>query len=223
MDTGLARWSAPLTGVLFVGLFIAGFIFMSNAVPDSDAADQEFIDFYDDSGNRWMQIIGAFCFAGAGLSFMWFGTALRARIRRWEANPGWPSDLIVVGAVAFAAMLFAAAASWVLISGSIEISEVDPEQYDVSTMRAFGDLGFPLLLIFGALAASLAVAAASWSILDTKALPDWLGALGLFVALVVLFSVFFFPILALLVWVLAASVALALDKGKVRQLSVETG
>ena len=64
--------------------------------------------------------------------------------------------------------------------------------------------------------ASVLVLATSTAALRTGALPAWLGWAGLIVSVLMLFAIFFFPILAFLAWVLAVSLVLTVAAWRVR-------
>jgi hypothetical protein len=213
MQTGLTRWGGPIAGVVFAVLMVAGVLLMNSSTPADDDPDDEFIQFYDDSGNRMEQIVGAYILAGAGLAFLWFLNHLRRQLTL-AGGADWLGGLMAGSGVVFVAMLYAAATTWVVISGSLEFGSTELDQIDPSLMRIIPQLGFGLLLIFGGIAAATCIAAASWAILRTAALPAWLGWLGLLAAIALLFAVIFLPLIALPIWVLAASVALWMQRGE---------
>jgi hypothetical protein len=222
MDTGLARWGGPVAGVIFVVLLVVGIIMTTEVIPEDDDPDAEFIETYDDSSNRVQQIVGAYILAGAGLSFLWFLNHLR---RRLSLAPGseWLGGLMAGSGVVFVGLLFAGTTAIVMISGSLEFGEMNIEDIDPSLMRVIPQLGFGMILLFGGLAAALCVFAASWAILRNAALPQWLGWLGFLAAIALIFAVIFIPMIALPIWVLAASVALAMDKSRAEPAPVATG
>jgi hypothetical protein len=69
-------------------------------------------------------------------------------------------------------------------------------------------LGFGTLLIPGALAAGVFVAAASAACRQVGALPAWLTIAGFVVAVLQLIGVFFLPFALFVLWVLVASIVL---------------
>ena len=215
METGLTRWGGPVSGVLFAILLVAGVLLMNSSTPADDDPDDEFIQFYDDSGNRIEQIVAAYLLAGAGLAFLWFLNHLRRRLTM-AAGVDWLGGLMAGSGVIFVALLFAAATAWVIISGSLEFGSTEIEQIDPSLMRILPQMGFGLLLIFGALSAALCITAASWAIIRTGALPSWLAWLGFLAAVALIFAVIFLPLIALPIWAVAASVALWMDRGETR-------
>lgn len=215
MESGLTRWGGPVAGLLFALLLVGGVLLMNTSTPADDDPDDEFVEFYGDSGNRVEQICAAYMLAGAGLAFLWFLNHLRQRLTM-AAGSDWLGGLMTGSGVVFVALLYAAATAWVIISGSMEFGSTEIEQIDPSLMRILPQLGFGLLLIFGAISAAMCVAAASWAILRSGALPSWLGWLGVLVAIVLLFAVVFLPLIALPIWVLAASAALLMGQGESR-------
>jgi hypothetical protein len=213
VESGLTRWGGPIAGLLFSVLLVGGVLLMNSSTPADDDPDDEFVQFYDDSGNRVEQIVAAYILAGAGLAFLWFLNHLRQRLTL-AAGTDWLAGLMAGSGVVFVALLYAAATAWVIISGSMEFGSTEIDQIDPSLMRLLPQLGFGLLLIFGALSAAACIGAASWAILRTGTLPAWLGWLGVVAAIALLFAVIFLPLIALPIWVLAASVALWMDRGE---------
>jgi predicted lipid-binding transport protein (Tim44 family) len=69
-------------------------------------------------------------------------------------------------------------------------------------------LGYGSLLVWGGLAASAMVATVSVAALREAVFPAWFGWLGALAAIVLLGAVIFFPMAALPIWVLIASVLL---------------
>ena len=66
-------------------------------------------------------------------------------------------------------------------------------------------MGYAMILLGGGFAAAVLVLATSIISLQTGVLPQWLAWGGILAAIVLLFSVFFLPMVALLIWVLAVS------------------
>jgi hypothetical protein len=195
-----------VAGVLFVVLLVVGMV-LGGDMPYSGDPDQEHVDWWSDSGNRAMVLIGAYVLTLSALSFLAFISVLRSRIAAVEAGAAQLSRYAFAAGVILAVTIIAGAVAQAAIAGQIEFQDA-PVPDDADLLRIFPQLGIGLMLLGGGLAAALMIAATSWAILRTGALARWLGWLGLVCAVILLASVFFIPMVALLIWVLAASVEL---------------
>lgn len=195
---------ASIAGILFVVLLIAG-IATTGDMPATDASDSEHVDWWSDSGNQTRMIVSAYLITLASLAFVAFLVAMRARLL---AQPG--SELLArfsfAAGLLFAALLIAATISIGQVAGAVKFGDAPLPAVDF--LRMFPQFGYGLMLLGGGLSAAASVAAASWAILRTGAFERWLGWLGIVCAIVLLLGVFFLPMVALLIWVLAASVLL---------------
>jgi hypothetical protein len=79
----------------------------------------------------------------------------------------------------------------------------------------FTNAGY-LTLVSGVMLASILVLCASTAALRTGVLPAWLGWTGLVVAVIMLFAVFFIPILIFVAWVLVVSLLMVVTAWRVR-------
>lgn len=198
------RWGA-FAGIAFVVLFVARFGFLNT--PESDASVQEWTAHFDDSGNRMLSLLGGYAMALAGLAFVCFLWALRARLRRAEEGSEGLSALAFGSGLVFVAMAFASGAAMATIAGSIEFG--DGPVPDGEFARQLEQLGFALLLLYGMFAVAVCIAATSGSALRTGTLPRWLVIAGFVVAVIVgVIGVFFVPMILLALWVLAVSIVM---------------
>ena len=71
------RWSRTtmLTGIAFAVLFVAGMV-VGRDTPDSNAVDAEWTSWFDDSGNRAMQLTSMALLVVSSLLFVVFLTGL---------------------------------------------------------------------------------------------------------------------------------------------------
>ena len=195
------RWT-PASGVAFVVLFVVAFIVGGDEIGNSDA---EIVAYYGDGGTRASEIAAFFLVVVAVLFFLWFVSALRDRLSSVEAAPKSLSTLAFGAGVATAVLLVAALALFTVVSFEIEFR--DEFQLDPNLARLIETAG--ILLFTGAVMfASVLVTATSVLALRTAVLPNWLGWLGLPVAVALLLAIFFFPFFVLLAWVLVVSVTL---------------
>lgn len=194
-----------IAGLTFVVLFLAGAL-MSGSTPDSDAPDQEWLDWFADSGNRIGEVIGMFLLAAAGLAFLPFLAGLVRRIRAHGPTGdgvtiGWAAGLL------FALSTMVAGVAINQAAVGIEIGQI-PEPDDADVLRMAEQAGFGILLLCGGWSAAVAIGTLSWAARRTGALPSWLAVAGLVVAVLLIFSVVFLPMVLLPLWVLVTSVVL---------------
>ena len=130
-----------------------------------------------------------------------------AWLRRSEAGEVGLSTLAFASGVVFVTMMFASGAAMTSVAASVEFGSTPVP--DGEFARQLEQLGFVFLLLYGMLAVGVCVAATSVSALGTGVLPRWLAIAGLAVALVVgALGVFFLPMILLVLWVLAVSIAM---------------
>jgi hypothetical protein len=197
----------PLAGVLTAVTFVAGVILVSLS-PDSNDSDAKVLAWYADQGHRLANVIGAYVLAFCGLFFLWFASGLRQRLRAAEGPGGRLSTVALVGAAVSVAMLWAGGALTVSISGAKSFGGVHgPHSADVA--RFLPQLGYGAILIFAMFGAIALIDATSIVIMRTGVLPRWLAWLGFVCAIVLLFGAVFLPMVALPIWLLAASFALS--------------
>ena len=195
---------AALAGLAFVVLYVVPFL-LGIEVGDSD---REILDYYADSGNRAKEVVAFFLIAGAALSLAVFATALRNIITRFEQGSAMLAALAWAGGIACAALILAGNA----VSRATAFAAMDEGfQLNPDTRDLFETAGF-LLFVSAALAAILLVVGASLATLRHRVLPRWLGWAGFVVAALLPLAIAFVGFLVFLLWVLAASAALALGR-----------
>jgi hypothetical protein len=190
------RWSA-LTGVLFVACFMLGLALISNT-GDTTSGVQS---FYADSGNRAKEVTAFFFLVAAGIAFLAFLGTLRTMLDRGERGPGTLSGLIFGSGVVATTLIIAGAA----ISTAPAMLAGDQDfQLAPNTAEAMNWGGY-LLLVAGVMTASIVVLATSMAALRTGVLPAWVGWIGLVVAVVMLLSIYYFPMIVFAAWILIVS------------------
>ena len=195
---------AALAGLAFVVLYVAAFA-LGIEVGDSD---REILDYYGDSGNRAKEVVAFFLIAGAALSLAVFATALRSIITRFEHESAMLSAVAWAGGIACAALILAGNA----VSRATAFAAMDEDfQLNPDTRDLFETAGF-LLIMSGALAAILLVVAVSLAARRHGVLPRWLGWAGFVVAALLPLAIGFVGFLVFVLWVIAASAALALGR-----------
>jgi hypothetical protein len=201
------RWS-PLAGVAFA-LFVLAALGVSGSGPGD--TPEEVADWYADEGNRGAAFFVFFLLTGAALTFLWFLGALRGMLVRAEGDPARWTALAYGAGVASATLLLAAASLYVTPAATAGQEEFP---FDPSTANAFANAGFALL-VCSTMTASLVVLATSIVGGRTGLLPTWLALAGFVVAPLLLFTIFFLPLFAWLVWVLAVSLVLLVRAARV--------
>jgi len=197
-----------MAGIVFAVLFVAAF-FVQGELPSGDDSAANVAAFYDDSGNRAQVIIATYMFFLASVFFLWFLGSLRRRLIEAEGEPGRLAPIAFAAGTVFVAMLMVAAACFASIAGDIAFG--DEKVATVASgdaARVVPQLGYPVLLIGGMLAAIAMIGASSVLTIRTGVLPRWIGWYGFVTAVLLLAAVFFFPVILFVVWVVFVSIAM---------------
>jgi hypothetical protein len=183
--------------------FVVGLLFVSDS-PDSSDTDAQVVAWYAHHSHRVGILVGAYLLAFCGLFFLWFAGGLRQRLRAAEGPGGRLANVALGGAILFVAMLWIGAAALGAIPGAESFGD-NPSLKIADVARFVGSAGFGAILIFSAFGAIALIDAASIVIMRTGILPKWLAWLGFVAAVVLLFGLVFLPMVALPIWLLAAS------------------
>ena len=199
---GTAGWG-PWTGVLFVALFLAAEIVVGSTPNDGDS-DSAWTSFFADRGNRILVTISGFLLVFAAISLLAFLTFLWLRIRTvraQEINP-LPLLLATMAAIGIAfSGLVQATITGAMVFGSLKEPGVD-------VLRLSLEMSYPILLIGGMYPAALGIAVLAFQAHPAGVFAKWVLILSDVVAVGLLASVLFFPLILLLVWVLVVAVLL---------------
>ena len=196
----------PIAGLLAAVTFVVGLILVANSPNDSDTGAQV-VSWYADHGHRVSSVIGAFVLAFCGLFFLWFAAGLRQRLRAAEGPGGRLADVAMGGALLFVGALWAGAAALAAIPAA-QVFGSTPHLQTADLGRFLPAIGYVAILLFGAFGAIAMIDSTAIVIMRTGALPKWLAWLGFVAAVVLLFGVLFLPMIALPIWLIAASVVL---------------
>ena len=202
------RWSAT-AGVLFVACFTLGLALISNT-GDTVSGVQS---FYADSGNRAKEITAFFFLIASGIAFLSFLGTLRTMLDRGESGPGTLSGLVFGSGVVTTALIIAGAAVYAapaMLAGDQDF------QLAPNTAEALTWVGY-LLIVAGVMTASIVVLATSTASLRTGVLPAWVGWIGLVVGVVMLFSIYYFPMIIFAAWILVVSLLMIVTAWKTTQ------
>jgi hypothetical protein len=209
-SAGLARW-ASLGGILYVVLFVIGTILLFDGAPDSDASPAKVIDYYSKSSHRDKISIG-WVVAGLGVFFfLWFLSSLRRTVRRLEGDDGFLTALTTIGGAAYATLAFAALA----VNMGIRTMSDDTYHHTVypGLIHAANDASYVLHATGGA-GASAMIIAATLAGMRVRAVPAWVGWLGILAGILALASIIFFPQAAIGIWILVVSGGMFLRGGR---------
>jgi hypothetical protein len=194
-----ARWS-PVSGILFVALWVVGLALISG--PDSNASDAKILAHYADSGNRRDDIIAFFLVLAASLVAVWFLVGLRERLARAEGGVGRASAAAFGAGLVSIALWLIGMAMFAAPSGT----RVDTDKFvlDPNTYRILNDLGYTVWFS-GTTIAGVTVAVTAFVGLRAGFLPKWIAWLSFVAAATMLVAFFFVPFIIYLGWVLVIS------------------
>ena len=202
--SGVARW-APLSGALFVVLWVLAYVTLGDTVESSNS-DAEILAYFGDDGQRKRAFLAAVLLLGSSLPFIVFLSVLRGRLEHGEGGGGvW--TMAAYGAGLVSTMLWAVAAALYVVSSMTSDGEGGFE-LDPDTFRLLGDAGF---LVWVTAGTTMSVLVLATSIVGIRAgiIPRWLSLLGFAVALCLLASFVVIPVILLLAWLFAVSIALS--------------
>jgi hypothetical protein len=206
MSTPRRDFWTPTAGLLAAITFVVGLAMSANS-PDNSDPDAKIISWYADHGHRVGVVIGAFVLAFCGLFLLWFASGLRQRLRVAEGPEGRLANVALGGGVLLVAMLWVGAAALGAIPAGVSLGG-SKELTDADLGRFLPSVGFGAILIFGMFGAIALIDATAVVIMRTGVLPRWFAWLGFVCGVVLLFGAVFLPVIALPIWLIAASVVL---------------
>lgn len=202
-QAGRDVWT-PVAGVMAAVTFVVGALLLFN-MPDSSHSDARLIAWYADHGHQVANVVGVYVLAFCGLFLLWFASRLRDRLRPAEGGGRTLANVAFAGGVLFVGMLWLGASSLAAISGGELFGNAPPLR--TADLSRFSP-GYAAILIFAMFGAIALIGATSLLIMRSALLPRWLGRLGFVACFALLFAAVFLPMIALPIWLLAASVAL---------------
>jgi hypothetical protein len=189
-------------GIVFVVLFVAGF--MTFSTPDSNSNTAKWAKWWNDSGHRAGAVVGAYLMVLAVLAFVWFLWSLHRRV---GGGGSVPAGMMATFGSTFAGLALVSALMRAAIPGGNVFGDM-PIPAGADLARQLDNLGFAVLLVAGALSAGAFLAVASYLARASDALPGWLTIAGYVVAVLQLAAGLFFPFILFILWVLVASIVL---------------
>jgi hypothetical protein len=209
------RRVAPYSGIAFVVFFLAGVV-VSNA-PSNTASDHQWIAAYATHAKQAGHLATGVLLVLAALSLMTFLTHIWTRVNEARGAQA-VSPIPVVAAGVAAACIAVGGILMAAPSGSALLYSQPIPGADI--LRLGNDVGFAMVGVAGMLAAALSIAALSVQARAAGIFGARLARFSVAVAVVLLASVTFVPIVALLVWLVAVTVTVtrrAPAGGAVRQ------
>jgi hypothetical protein len=195
----------PLAGIAAALTFIVG-VAMAADSPDSDDSNAKVLAWYAKHSHRVGVIVGVFVLMFFGLFLLWFAAGLRQRLRDAEGSGGRLSNVALGGAILCVGLVWAGSFALAAVpageslGGATAVSNADVARY-------LPQIGFGAILVGGMFGAIGLIDAASIVIYRTGVLPRWLAYLGFVCGVVLLFGSLFLPMVALPIWLVAASIA----------------
>ncbi len=194
---------ARLTGIAFVVFFIAGVAVSST--PSDTASDKTWIAAYTGQAHQAEHLATGILLVLAALCLMSFLTHLWMRVVA-ASQPRTVSPLPIVAAGVSAACIAVGGMLMAGSSGSALLYSQPIPGADV--LRLGNDLGFAMVGIAGMLAAALSIAGVSLQARSAGIFSTRLARSSLVVAVVLIASIAFVPILALFIWLITVTVTL---------------
>ena len=196
----ISRWEA-LSGLAFV-VFFVGSVAASNP-PANNAPDSRWIAAYTGHGNQAGHLATGLLLVLAGLSLLAFLTGIWQRMAAADGTRNLNPLPIVVAAVSASCIaaggIVMGAISGAELTGSYPLPGAD-------ILRFSNDLGFALAGVAGMLAAGLSVAGLSIQGYRLGLIGRRARFAGIAVGVILLASIAFFPIIALLIWVAVTAI-----------------
>jgi hypothetical protein len=202
-----SRWGrlGAVSGIVFAVLFTLG-VMLPDLPGNSEADGVAIEEFYAESGDRVMVIVGMYMLMLAGIAFLGFVVNLYRGLRQAEGDKGVLATLALAAGVLFVATLYSSSSAWAAVPGGIEFGGAAQPTSDVSLWLA--QLGYVDLLIHGMFAAIVVIVTTSLVALRTAVLPRWLAWTGFGCAALLVFALVYIPMIALPIWAIATSVAM---------------
>lgn len=195
-----------IAGIAAALTFIVGVALSANS-PDSDASDATVLAWYAKHSHRVGVIVGIFVLMFFGLFMLWFASGLRERLRAAEGPSGRLANVAFGGALLCVALVWVGAFALAAVPAGISIGG-EPTITNADVARFVPQAGFGAILVGGMFGAIAMIEASSVVIMRSDTLPRWLAYLGFVCGIVLLFGALFLPMIALPIWLVAASIGL---------------
>jgi hypothetical protein len=194
---------APWSGIAFVVLFLGSVV--ASSPPNDSASDARWVADYSTSGKQAGHLATGVLLVVAGLSLLTFLTHLWTTIAA-ARQPRSVSPLPIVAAGVAAACICVGGVFMGVIAGDMLLGS--SPMPDADLLRFCNDIGFVMVGVPGMLAAALGIACLSAQARAAGIFGRRLHIFSLAVAIILLASLEFVPIVALLVWLIVVAVVL---------------
>jgi hypothetical protein len=201
------------TGIVYAGLFFAGFALVRRA-PGLTVPDAVYTQFYQ-GGSDVLVALGLYVVPFAGIAFLWSMIATRTLVSAYPNPPSAiPFGLHLASGVLVVAMMFAATAAVGALALLTVFSVAPLPSVDVA--RSLTSMGYGLGFIYGVRVAGMYMITTTTLMKGTGILPRWLAVVGYVVAAFLLVSTTFHPAILLVfpVWIVVISVAVLVRAGR---------
>jgi hypothetical protein len=195
-----SRWEA-LSGLAFVAFFVGSIA--ASSPPADNAPDNRWIASYTGSAHQAGHLASGLLLVLAGLSLLAFLTGIWWRMATVD-NTRSLSPLPIVAAAVSASCIAAGGIVMGVISGGELMGSYPLPGADV--LRLTNDLGFALAGVAGMIAAGFTVACLSVQGYRLGLIGPKARIFGIAVGIVLLASIAFVPIIALLIWVVLMAI-----------------
>jgi hypothetical protein len=201
------RALTPWLGIAYAVLFFFAF-FITNT-PDDNKSNATWVNWYAKSGHRTELVVSAFLFMLASLCLITFLSEMWSRVtvpnESGQRNPlALAAGGMAAGAIAIGGTLNA------IIAGAMVFGNLHEPGPDV--LRLSLDMGYPVIAIPGMIALALAMGILTINAGKVGLFGRKLTIFGIVLAVLTVASFLFFPLVAMLVWSIVASVVLVRSK-----------
>jgi hypothetical protein len=130
-ENGRSQLSVTVSGIAFAVLFVLGMI-LGRDTPAGDASDEEWLQWFDDSGNRWQQIIAAVVLTLAAAALVVFVAHLVDRLAAASVRQNVATRVAHSAGLVLAAAIAIGGIAMNYVAAGIEIGELPVPAADVA-------------------------------------------------------------------------------------------
>ena len=202
--------AAGIAGLVFAALVTVSLLLLRRH-PGAGSSAAEIAEWYLANEGKRVSLVGLYLVPFSGIAFLWFTAAIRHNIT--AVTDRFFDTALVGSALLFIAMLFAAGAAAGGLFAAVEFRDAPvPSPDAVGVSRA---LAYTFFYVYALRAAAVFMIVTSSVGLRSGLLPRWLGVAGIVIAVVLLLSVAFVSLIALVfpAWVVAVSVLILRRQG----------
>lgn len=197
--------AAGVAGLVFALLFVSSVVLLYPQ-PANGSTSAQIAAWYLHGNAERLGLVGLYLVPFAGIAFLWFIAAVRARIGASEDR--FFATVFLGSGLLFVAMLYAGAAAAGASLAAVHFQHSPPPRPDVFVFAR--GLAYTLLYVYAIRAAGVFMIVSSTIGLRTGTLPRWLVYVGYVIAVVLLLSVSYYRAFILIfpAWVALVSIEL---------------